>query len=352
MRILIVAGKLPYSSSGVYTLEVVRGLVERGHDVEVVAQGGALFPRLSEMGVEVYKQRHNFFSFRRMVNFLREFAPEIIHSTGGSAALDIAHALGRRLAVPFLHTIHSWLPENRREVFPNALAGVIVVNQGLREHLVNDLNLPKARIRVIPYGVDGARVRLREPTSESDPDRIIGIGTVGRLDEGRRHAEFLEAAAQVRERLKNVHFVVAGEGPDEPRLRSIARKPPLRDCVTFMQPTHSAEIFNVLDIVVIVSDWGGVGLSLLDAMVYERPVIVTGSSEVFALLGHADSCVLVPANDRDQLANAIVELATDPARRRQLGRNARQYVLENFPAEAHIAALEDHYSRCLSLSRV
>ncbi|MEE8142977.1 MAG: glycosyltransferase [Planctomycetota bacterium] len=275
MRILIVAGTLTYSNMSTYTLQLIRGLKARGHEVQVAALGGPLFPKIEAFGVQSFLVKFNYFSYRKLLQFLREFNPEIIHATGGGRALLSATRFARQMWVPLIHTVHSWLPKDRGKRLPNQVRGVMAVNEDLREHLVNELNVPKGMIKVIPYGID-SELSTGE-ASPAPPNHIPVVGTIGRLERGRRHHEFLAAARLIRDRVENVHFMIAGEGPNEPRLRNQTKELKLADCVTFVQPQKNFhEIYSAINILVIVSDWGGVGLNLLEGMARGCPVIATG----------------------------------------------------------------------------
>ncbi len=340
MKVLLVAGQLSYSNPAIYTISVARGLAVRGHEVQVVADAGALGRLLDPLEIEVYRIQHGYLPFRRLTQFIREFGPDVVQSTGGRGSLEPAAKFARACEAPLYHTVHSWLREDQDERYPKDLAGLVTVNQALREHLVNDRNVPKSQIRVIPYGIE-------LPASPSS--RIAGslapvVGTVGRLAEGRRHHEFVRAAALVRERLPEALFVVAGSGPDERRLRRLSKQLKLEDALTFVQPNSSAEIFSVLDLAVVLPDWGGVGLTLLEAMSHGCPVLATGGSEVFSVLTEEDTCAVVDSTTPEKLAEGSVEVLEDPSRRQELVTNAREHVLAHYPLDAHLHSLEELYS--------
>lgn len=349
MKILIVAGKLTYSNKTTYTLDLVRGLVKRDHKVVVVAPGGPLMGRLQELGVEVLPVRFNYFSFRRLLGFLREFGAELMHATGGSSALDTARRLALQLGVPLIHTIHSWLGEDQNEDLPASLRGVIVINQDLREHLVNERSVPKGRIQVIPYGVDGNELVPRiQPRAAG---RIPVVGAMGRLARGRRYDDFLRAARLVIDAGVEAHFMLAGEGPDENRLRQLAKELKLDGNVTFVQPqSDPSTIYAVLDLLVVVSDWGGVGLTLLEGMACGLPVIATSGGEVFSILGQGNLCILVRQGDQEQLSSAIQKVLREPDFAAELGRNARQFILRQYPLEEQVARVVEYYQQVLTTS--
>ncbi len=342
MRILVNTGRLTWSTPTTYAQGLVRGLLERGHEVQVAGLGGPLQDSMRELGCEVYEVHRDYFSFRRFLGFLREFDPEIVHAIGGKDALAVADRVTRALDRPLVHTVHSWLPEDMVRHLPSTICGVIAVNQDIREHLVNTMHVAKGLIRVIPYGVVEPGESLPRPLDDSR--RIPVIGTVGRLERGRQFEDFLQVAHLVRQALDDVLFMVAGEGPDEVRLRRATKALGLEDVVTFATPQAGIEhVYRASDVMVLVSDWGGMGIHLLEGMAQERPVVATGSGEVLSILGESGICELVRAGDREALAKSVADLVRDPERRATLGQRARKYVLEHFPLSASISRTEDYY---------
>lgn len=341
MKVLCVAGRFTWSTPTTYAQGLVRGLRDRGHDVQVAGLGGPLQNAMSALGVEVYEVHRDYFSFRRFLGFLREFDPDVVHAMGGKDAIAIADRVTRAIGKPLVHTVHSWLPEDLVRHLPSGICGVIAVNQDIREHLVNQLRVPKGLIRVIPYGVDEPDLI---PRSATEKRRVPVVGTVGRLERGRRLEEFLEIAHLVRQELDEVLFMVAGEGPDELRLRKATKALGLEDVVTFATPQTGVEhVYRASDVMVLVSDWGGIGIHLLEGMALERPVVATGSGEVLSILGESGICELARSGDRPALARAVTDLIRDPERRRTLGARARAYVLEHFPLRTAVERVEDYY---------
>ena len=179
------------------------------------------------------------------------------------------------------------------------------------------------------------------------------IGVIGRLEPGRRHDEFLRAAKRIRDAREDVLFMIAGEGPDEDRLRKLSRELGLESAVTFVQPqVNPREMYSVLDVLVIVADWSGVGLNLLEGMAYGRPVIATGGGEVFSILREEKTCVVVPAGDTVDLADAVLALLANESLRRELGANARAYVRGHYPLAEQVTRVEQYYAQVVDAAVV
>ena len=53
LRGLVVAGRLDWSVPTTHALDLVEGLIQRGHEVQMVCKGGVFLPRFRSMGIEV-----------------------------------------------------------------------------------------------------------------------------------------------------------------------------------------------------------------------------------------------------------------------------------------------------------
>ena len=73
-------------------------------------------------------------------------------------------------------------------------------------------------------------------------------------------------------------------------------------------------------------------MALLEGMASRAPLIATAVGEVPMLVEENVSGVLVPAENVEALANALVALLKDPERRQRLGRAGRERIEREFSA--------------------
>ena len=71
-------------------------------------------------------------------------------------------------------------------------------------------------------------------------------------------------------------------------------------------------------------------MALLEAMAAAKPIVATTVSGTGQVMIHNETGILIPPGDAAELARAIVELLSDPARARDMGEAARRRVEANF----------------------
>ena len=110
------------------------------------------------------------------------------------------------------------------------------------------------------------------------------------------------------------------------------------------------DLLSAADLVVLPSLWEGLSISLLEAMAAGRPVVTTdiGSNREVTRDGAVAS--LVPPKDPGALARAIRRLVTDPARRDELGRLARDEQRSRYTMERMLGSYLEEYEGLLGRS--
>src|SRR6185503_4266234 len=91
------------------------------------------------------------FIFRKLVAWAREREVNLIHGLSAMTA-PVCSRLAQALNLPFVVTVHHFQKRGGLTVEKHC-KGFIAVSEPLRENMVNDANLPKEMIRLIPAGI-------------------------------------------------------------------------------------------------------------------------------------------------------------------------------------------------------
>jgi glycosyltransferase involved in cell wall biosynthesis len=147
---------------------------------------------------------------------------------------------------------------------------------------------------------------------------------LGRITAQKGPESFVEAAARVLRVVPDVRFVMAGAGDLLPQMVRRVAQLRLGDHFHFTGFLHGVEVermYAMSDVYVMPSVSEPFGISPLEAMLHDVPVIVPRRSGVAEVLTHA---LQVDFQDVDDLADKIVALLRHPALSRELRRGARR----------------------------
>lgn len=173
---------------------------------------------------------------------------------------------------------------------------------------------------------------LFEPAAERARDRLL---FVGKLSEQKGLHHLLEALARMRAR-PSLEVVGAGR-VDDVHLRSMARELGLDDRITWRPLLPQAELavlYREATALVIPAVEEGLGLTAVEALLSETPVVAFASGGVTDAVVHEETGLLVRPGDAAALAAALDDLMTRPDRGAALGRAGRRRVLNTFSMEA------------------
>ncbi|WP_372613867.1 glycosyltransferase family 4 protein, partial [Halomonas sp.] len=140
--------------------------------------------------------------------------------------------------------------------------------------------------------------------------------------------------------------LLASEGSDEAyvaRLRALVSERGLEDSIAFtgFRP-DLPRLFEALDIICVPSRNEAFGLTVIEAMAAGKPVIGADSGAIPELIDSRTGRLASPESPR-AWAEAMALLAGDGELREELGRAARQHILDGFTLEAHVAELIAEY---------
>ncbi|NKE34955.1 glycosyltransferase family 4 protein [Natronococcus sp. JC468] len=165
-------------------------------------------------------------------------------------------------------------------------------------------------VEVVPNGVDTERFGPRGSESERVNAEGPTVLFVGRLVEGKRPGDALEAVERVRESRPDATLYVCGDGPLRDSLEERAG-----DGVTFLGHLPYEEmprVYRSADVLVLPSRTEGVPRTVLEAMAAGVRVVCSDLEQLSGVVG--DAGATVPVGDVDGFAAAIRDQLSRPAR--------------------------------------
>ncbi len=303
---------------------------------------------LREKGVEVEVLHYGRFDLRLISGLRRVFKkdkPDIIH-THGVKANFFARLAGRSLkGIRLVTTIHSLLKfdyinrmayllaslmeRSTRSINDHFIAVSHAIEASLKEEKVN-----REHITVVHHGIDFGKYsqgtgRLREELGLSDESFIVGVVT--RLVKIKGMEFMIGAMPRILENNPLALLVIVGEGPQVEELKQLAARLGLEDKIYFAG--FHDDVTNCLkcfDVFVSASLSEGLGLNVLEAMAASVPVVSTRVGGILDFMTDRTNGLLVTPRSSDSLADAIIEINSDPELARRLAQEARLLVEQKF----------------------
>lgn len=233
-----------------------------------------------------------------------------------------------------LHVDRTMLADKVREA-----AFVVTISDYNRRMIVEacESGTSTEHVHVVHCGVD-TTVFAPSATIEKN-DGVLRVVSVGTLHEVKGQRYLLNALADARRRGVDVRCVLVGDGPDRQMLESLSDELDLADVVEFVGrrtreqiAEHIAEADALVAPSVPTSGGKreGIPVVLMEAMSAGLPVVSSRLSGIPELVDDGVNGLLAEPFDSAQIADALECLASEPARRRELGANARATVLADF----------------------
>ncbi len=205
---------------------------------------------------------------------------------------------------------------------------VITTSKRIADRLVKELDLDPDRISCIATGVDPERFRpdvpgtLREELGLRPEIPLVGMISVLRSWKG--HATFFEAAALLLQQ-REMHFIIAGNGPGREDLERKAARQPWKGHVTVLgYRADVPQILASLDALILPSyAHEGIPQIILQAQAMARPVIATTVGGIPEVVQDGVTGLLVPPRAPRALAEKISLVLDQPKLAQALGQKAR-----------------------------
>jgi glycosyltransferase involved in cell wall biosynthesis len=245
---------------------------------------------------------------------------------------------------------------NYKTILPIMLAdrwasGFLVNSQSIGRYLVKRHRINPDRIDVITNGVDMNRFRPANPIEKAEGKKRLGIdpghiviGAIANLKPVKGLESFIRAAAIVFRQNPRTRFVIVGEGTLRESLRTLAANLGMEDNIVFTGSSSDVWSFlSAFDIGVLCSLSEGFSNAILEYLAMGLPVVATNVGGNVEQVLDQETGFLVPPENPDALAQALLKLVRDEDLRRKMSDRAVRDCQTRFDMDRMIRQLENYY---------
>lgn len=346
MTVVSLATSLPADR---YEVWVCTSRIAEGWPLETLEKAGVKHVHLGREGGSVRP-------FRRLARLLREERIDIVHGHmfGSNVWASIVGRLARVPVVVAQEQTWSYEGQPIRKLADAAIGRLahafIAVSTADAERMRRLERVPASKIHMIPnawYPREvRAEVNLREELGVGEEVPIVA--SVAVLRPQKRLEFLLEAFEIAAAAVPAAHLVIAGSGPELPKLKGLIEGMSSRERVHLLGVRSDvAAIWRMVDVAAMSSDFEGTPLSALEAMSAGVPLVATSVGGIPDIAQEGVSALLVPRRDGPALGAALTRLLTDHELRERMGHAARDRAQE-FTAERHAQRTAELYERLLA----
>lgn len=305
-------------------------------------------------------------SFLDLVYLIQRIAPDVVH-THTSKAGFLGRIAARLCGVPLvLHTIHE-LPENSTksrlkkaiywalEWFAARFAHhMVTVSEANYRQILGEHICGKRKLTLVREGLDLDLYKTTVAPSAirsefGIPTSATLIGSVGRLESAKGHADLIKAFQLVLAKRPDAYLVIVGHGQLREELELLIKQLDLEQRVILTGWREDMlNILGAFDYYALASHYEGLGIATMEAMAMRKPIVCTGVGGVVDVMVDGETGFLVPPHAPRAMADKLLELIDHPELAQRMSAAARKRVETTFQDKVTNEKLLAVYSRQLA----
>jgi len=261
--------------------------------------------------------RLNILDRRRFVRSLHAFAPDIVMTWMNRASgltpwgsYQLVCRLGHYYNLKYYRHADYW----------------VGISKGICDHLIRG-GMPAERVVHIPNFADETPVVAVPRDSFATPVDQPLVLAAGRLHVNKGFDTLLQAMTLVPDAM----LWLAGAGPEEAALKILCRDLRLDERVRFLGWRDDVTaLMQTADLFVCPSRHEGLGSIVMESWAHHCPIVATNSQGPGEVIEDGETGLVVPVDQPQPLADAIVQLLDDSAARQQLVDKAAHHYQQHY----------------------
>lgn len=329
-------------------------LAHRSKDIKLQSRPYSIEPVQLSQGI--FKKLENRFSrklFFRALSQIRASNPSVI-IVSHVALAPMAAILSSLTSTPFMVIAYGtdvWGKFQPQDKWALKRADGIISISHWTKTILEKQGFAGEKIQIVHPTVTSEMLKTSHLRSDTDPSRLKLL-TVSRLDSSEKykgHDHVLQALKLLKESTNPlpIDYTIQGTGNDLSRLQQLVEDYELQSSVTFIPHVKTREdlkdIYQSHDVFIMPSRFGfwnnswkgeGFGIVYVEAALFGVPSVAYECGGVTDIIENGKNGILVEPDNIKALAQAIVALAQDKQKIRELGNKAREMALQKFTAKS------------------
>ena len=287
-------------------------------------------------------------------NIIKHFKPDILH-----AHYATSYGLVGALSGFHPYVISCWGTDVMKFPQKNFIAkSILKYNFKSADMLCATSNTIKEYIQkvttkivtVIPFGVNVNEFTPKQVKSLFGPDDFI-IGTIKPLEALYNNDILIKSFQILTKKYNNIKLLIIGEGYESENLKLLCKNLNIENKVVFTGRVPFAEVsnyFNMINILANLSEYESFGVSVVEAMACEKPVVVTNVGGLKEVVANDSLGLKVSVSNIDETVAALEQLILNKEMCKTIGQNARRHVLKYYNWDENLQEMIKIYNTLIN----
>lgn len=347
-----------------HVYEIMAGMKQYGYEaVLFVGKRGWLTEKADELGIRTYvienmvreispmKDLRAIYEIR---NILLQERPSLVHCHSSKAGI-VGRIAARLCHIPNVFTAHGWaftdgVQPGKRFIYRNIENLVGYITDKIICVSEYDLDLGRKylpahadKMTAIHNCIPDVAPNLVRDWDKAETHDFLNCIVVARFTKQKRNIEVLQIVRELLDAGKNIKVTFVGDGPDFNKATRVADELRLGESVVFLGArTDVAELLPKFDVFLLLSNWEGFPISIIEAMRAGLPVIASDVGGVKEAVQNGVNGYLVDVNNKNavdifaRLRDKFDEVAS-------LGNQSRRLYLEKFIVKNMLMSISKEY---------
>ena len=235
----------------------------------------------------------------------------------------------------------------------------IMVSDKVGRIIMGPEGIDSGKINTIYNGVDlnkfsvsknGQAIVVRKELGIPADDFVIGTTAMFRPEKG--YDIFLEGIWRLGNDFQNLKVLLIGDGPLYDKITGYCSELGLEHKVIFLGSSQEvAKYLEAMDVFCLISKHEGFSNAILEAMAMGKPIIASDVGGNAEAVVHDETGLIIPPNDSQRFAEAVIKMYKNPAMRMIMGKKARMRSEKAFSLDQMVKNHENFYKKIMINSK-